>query len=84
MSRTKLCPYCKEKIKRDAIVCRYCHRELNEKSEEKNPCQMGIPLWALAGTVGVCLGGVFALALALAKERRHWQEEYTEWKGDDE
>lgn len=30
MDDTKPCPYCAETIKRAAIVCPYCHRELDD------------------------------------------------------
>lgn len=29
----KKCPFCSEKIKKSATVCRYCQRELNVKGE---------------------------------------------------
>jgi predicted amidophosphoribosyltransferase len=25
---TKICPHCAERIKKDAVICRYCGREL--------------------------------------------------------
>lgn len=81
MSRKKLCPYCREKIKRDATVCRYCHRDLPENPREKGVPQ-GVPLVLAAGTAGVFLGGVFALTLALLRERRHWQDDQSQWKGE--
>jgi predicted amidophosphoribosyltransferase len=31
---TKLCPYCAERIKKDAVVCRHCGRELPPAQEQ--------------------------------------------------
>lgn len=38
---TKTCPFCRSKIPRDAIVCKYCQRELGheEKIQEKNTAE---------------------------------------------
>jgi hypothetical protein len=31
------CPFCKEIIRRDALVCAHCHREVRPRREERHP-----------------------------------------------
>ena len=78
---TKICPFCKERIKAGAIVCRYCHRELPTDSD--SPVEGINPMWLLAGAIGLFLGGIATLGWALLKERRLWQEVVEDWKGDE-
>ncbi|RKX58674.1 MAG: hypothetical protein DRP28_04460, partial [Thermodesulfobacteriota bacterium] len=32
---SKICPHCKERIKKGALVCRYCGRELDPDEERE-------------------------------------------------
>lgn len=73
----KICPHCKERVKKDALVCRYCGRELDPNDEhEHNLCY---PNWIIAGLAGLATGTALALVFGYWKERRRWQEEISDY-----
>ena len=76
----KVCPYCKEKIKKDAVICRYCHKELDSGREEA--CNSS--LWVFAGFMGLALGATAALGLGYVSERRRWEEDQSRVSFDEE
>ncbi len=62
------CPYCHEKIQREAKVCRFCGREI-----EPLPSFGGTPwVWLLFGFVGAFLGAGAMIGYQVLKERRIW------------
>ncbi len=70
----KICPYCKERIKKDALVCRYCQKEL--EPPESGNC--GSSLWVFAGFMGLLVGAAAALGLGYVNEKRRWEAETEE------
>ena len=78
----KTCPHCKERVKKGALVCRYCGREL----EPNNECEYNLyyPNWIFAGFAGLAAGAVLALIFGYWKERRKWQEDITDYSVGEE
>ncbi len=75
MANTKQCPFCAEVIKRDAIICRFCNRELNQNIEipddapaEKKEDRAGEKLvtgWELTSLATNSIFWTFGLAFIL-------------------
>ncbi len=74
----RVCPYCKEKVKKDALICRYCHRELEPQPESDSLGVMGL----VAGLLGITVGAALALAFGVYRERQRWKQNQVESQDD--
>jgi uncharacterized paraquat-inducible protein A len=63
------CPYCKEKIYSNALVCRYCKRELPDPTRPRMRSMNWVP--AVLATAIIVSGSAF-IAYEFLKERRNW------------
>ncbi len=62
------CPYCKEKIKREAKVCRFCGHKL----EPLPPLSLNPWIWLVFGLVGSLVGAGVVIGYQVIRERRLW------------
>ncbi|MBU0728558.1 MAG: hypothetical protein KKE17_15560 [Proteobacteria bacterium] len=67
--KVRICPYCREKIKRFATVCRYCRKDIPaiKVSHKKS---IGVISAILA--TALIAGGVALITAEYLKERRNW------------
>jgi len=65
------CPYCKEKIYSNALVCRYCKRDLPDMAMLQSGSNNWVP--ALLASALIVTGTAF-LAYEFFKERQNWVE----------
>ncbi|MBU4260399.1 MAG: LPXTG cell wall anchor domain-containing protein [Proteobacteria bacterium] len=63
------CPYCKEKIYSNALVCRYCKRDLPDMTLPQTGSSNWIP--ALLASALIVTGTAF-FAYEFFKERQNW------------
>jgi hypothetical protein len=65
---SRICPYCREKIQRQALVCRCCKRDLPELPPVRG---RGHWLPVLVFTAALVAGGAVVVA-EFFRERRNW------------
>jgi hypothetical protein len=71
--RTQICPFCKEHIHHQALVCRYCTCELPPAEQPRRKSSHG---WlAAVAAAGIILGGGVFLASEFLRERKNWLTE---------
>jgi len=68
----RICPFCKEKIYSNALVCRFCKRDLSSYEHVKRSNSLAwVP--AVAATAFIVAGAAF-LTHEFLKERRSWTD----------
>ncbi len=70
----RICPYCRERVKKNALVCRYCHRELEPLSGSGADVSVGM----LVGMLGIAAGTALAMFWGYFRERRRWEQDQRE------
>ncbi|MGQ9813200.1 MAG: hypothetical protein ACUVQ2_07475 [Dissulfurimicrobium sp.] len=64
------CPYCREKIRKDATICRYCHKELTPLEKEG-----GYGTKLFTAFTGLAAGALIAFFWGYYQERLKWRDE---------
>jgi len=67
--KARICPFCREKISREALVCRYCKRDLPELNGRQRASMVWIPVVA---ATAIIVSGAAILTTEFIKERRQW------------
>ncbi len=68
--RTRICPFCKEDIHSQALVCRYCRRDLPPMEQ---PRRNHSHAWlAVITAAGIIVSGAAFLAAEFLRERKNW------------
>ncbi|MDG4475085.1 hypothetical protein [Thiovibrio frasassiensis] len=71
--RTRTCPFCKEEIHGQAMVCRYCTRDLPPVAQRQ---KKNSHTWLAAITAaGIIVSGAAFLAAEFLRERKNWLTE---------
>jgi len=71
--RTRICPFCKEDIHFQALVCRYCRRDLPALAQpRRKPSNAWVAAIAVAGII---VSGAAFLATEFLRERKNWLTE---------
>lgn len=72
--RTRICPFCKEDIHSQALVCRYCARDLPPPVRENRKHSSHAWLAAITAA-GIIVSGAAFLASEFLRERKNWLTE---------
>ncbi len=72
---TRSCPFCRETIYANALVCRFCRRDI---PLTRGPSQRARPSWLpLLFATAIAIGGAALLSCELRRERRYWDDKFT-------